>query len=447
MKKLFAIFISLVLLLGCTAYAENGSYLFIKTDEGVWISGYEGDEAILRLPADFKGEPVTGICEEAFKGNRSIREVYVPDSYKVIGAGAFEGCTSLRDVYIGSGLERIEARAFRGCIDLLSVSIVQNEFEADPAAFDEYEDGIPYNGADIQLHLSQNTGDDYNLLYIAACDMMSRGEFKPARDIFLSLYGYELSADYYFYCAARLYEQQGDIDAAVAIYALMPDLNDCGARLEYYKADAAVASFFDCPEYTLYYEYYFGEGGIYAPWLDIEAAEQTEVDNAEAVIGGADGPTGIVVGDSVGAGAANDDTEAAEDEDASATEPVDATEAPADDIPEAEATVEPNPALMSFHDFCGDMPYSYDNRVNSDGYYALYFYYDDVQVIRDYAALFEENGWEVIEESEPDGWMYLYVMNETTGAYFMMGYSEADGMLILMYESGLPYDFDPVNGL
>ncbi len=429
MKKLLAIIISLILVLGCTAHAESGKYLFVQTEEGIYISGYEGNETVLKLPESFKNEPVVGIGEGAFKGNRNIKEVFIPDSYRIIGVEAFAGCTSLRDVYIGNGVEFIDERAFTGCVDLLSISIVQYNFEVAPNAFDVDKSDIPYNGADVQTHLANNTGKDYNLLYIAACDMMSRGEFEEARNVFLSLYGYELSADYYFYCSARLYEQRGDIESALAIYALIPDLNDCQARIDYYKGENEVGSFFNCPEYTLYYNYYFNENGRYNAWLEYSDTE------SETVIGGADAPTDIIVGDGI-------------------AQP-EATEAPAVEEPVAEepeeiqvsATVEPNPALMSYHDFSGQMPYSYDNRSNSDGYYALYFYYDDVQTIHDYAALFEAEGWEVMQETDSDGWIYIYLMDSASGAYFMMGYTEAEGLLVIMYESGLPFAFDPVNGL
>ena len=440
MKKLFAIVIGIMMIFGCTAFADGGNYLFVQTEDGIYISAYDGNETLIVLPESFKGQPVVGVGEGAFKGNRSIKEVIVPDSYRVIGMEAFADCTSLRDVYFGSGLELIDERAFAGCVDLLSISAVQKDYETASTAFDEDKQDIPCNGADIMQHLSQCGSEDYALLYIAACDMMSRGQFEEARDVFLSLYGYELSADYYFYCSARLYERRGDIDAALAIYALTPDLNDCGERLAYYKGEKEVASFFRVTEYTRYFEYYFGENGSYSAWNDIAAAGQTEVGTeSEAIIGGADEPTDIIVGSSIEAPEATE-APAAPEEEQTASEPVDEPE-------EVSATVEPNPALMSYHDYTGDMPYSFDDRSKSDGYYSLYFYYEDAQQINDYAALFEAQGWEIIRESDSDGWEYMYVVDNANGAYFMMGYTEAEKLLVIMYESGLPYTFDPVNGL
>lgn len=99
----------------------------------------EGDLAIYRIK-----EGVEIICKGAFRSNKKVKSVVIPNSVKYIGCGAFQGCTSLNSVsfpseivYIGkdgfnntsimevnlsqSLVEKIEPRTFRFCKKLKSV--------------------------------------------------------------------------------------------------------------------------------------------------------------------------------------------------------------------------------------------------------------------------------------------------------------------------------------
>ena len=418
MKKIFAFILAMLLLTACAAFAETGEFLYEQRDDGVYITGYTGSDTILRLPESIDGQSVTGVASAAFAGNSTIVELYVPDSCRIIEEEAFAGSTALRDVYLGSGIEALNARAFADCPMLLSVSIVQYDFEEDPTVFEGSERLTSYNGADVAYFWENSSGADYDLLYVAACDMMSRGEFQQARDIFLSIYGYELSADNYFYCSARVYESRGDIEAAKAIYALMPDLNDCAARLNYYGGMQEVVSFFEGPSYDNYYSTYFGSGGRYEAY----AAEVP----ADEIIGGADEPTNIIVGEGINPAATAEPT-------------ADPTAAPV-------VTVEPNPALMAYHVYADDMPFEFNDMSASEGYYAIYYYYDDLSVVHEYVALFEQQGWQTYSEVM-DGWTHIYVAAPDELSYFYLSYDETDRMLIIMYEGGMDYGFDPKEGL
>ncbi|MBQ4089608.1 MAG: leucine-rich repeat protein [Clostridia bacterium] len=420
MKKTIALIICLLMFVAGVAIAEDGEYQYIQTDDGIYICGYSGADAIISIPESIDGQPVTGISEGAFKNNAKVVELFIPDNCKVIEEEAFAGCIALRDVYLGSGLTNINARAFADCSALLSVSIVQYDFEEDPTAFDGARTQGEYNGTDVEYFWNTTSGDDYDLLYVAACEMMSRGEFEQARDLFLSLYGYELSADNYFYCAARVYERRGEIDAACAIYALMPDLNDCRARLEYYNGTQEVATFFDAPDYTVYYDAFFGNGGRYESRIpEALSAEATTAPNED---------NSLIIG-----GTLSTESEAtAEPTVAPTAEPV--------------VTLEPNPALMSYHNFADEMPFEFDDRSNSEGYYAMYHYYDDLTTVEAYIALFEEQGWLTYSEAM-NGWTHIYVSSPDQQTYFYISYAETDQMLIFMYEATMDYGFNPKEGL
>ena len=422
MKKIIVLLIGILILIAGAACAEN-DFLYVQADDGVYISGYTGAETSLILPETLDDQPVTGIAAGAFSGNSTIIELYVPDCYRVIGEEAFAGCARLRDIYFGSGIESVEARAFADCPALLSISLVQYNFDEDPTAYEGCARVPVFNGIDVEYFWENTNGEDYDLLYVAACEMMSRGEFEQARDIFLSLYGYELSSDNYFYCAARIYESRGNIEAAKAIYALMPDLNDCLARLEYYGGTQEIATFFDGPSYENYYTAFFGTGNRFETRADATESEE--------IIGGADEPTEIIVGGGI--------SDAEADVEASAEPTAEPTAAPA-------GTMEPNPELMAYHIFADSMPFEFDDMSASEGYYAMYYYYDDIATIEAYIALFEENGWNTYSELM-DGWMHVYISAPNDQSYFYFSYAESDQMLIIMYESGMDYGFNPKEGL
>ena len=415
MKKFVSLIMCAAVMLGCFAYAETGEYLFIENADGLYICGYTGSDTSLVLPESRDGEAVVGISKGAFSGNTVITEVRIPDGYKVIGESAFNGCAALRDVFIGSTLESIEARAFANCGALLGVSIATTGYSADETAFDGSNERV-VGMIDRETIWAECTGTDYDSLYVAGVELIVRGEFEKARDIFLSLYGYELSADYYFYCCARVYERRGDIDKAIAIYALMPGLNDCSERLEYYGGSAEVDDFIDVVDYTEYCDELFGDDGMFA---DIEITAAGGADSEETIGGMLTSPV-----DSGAADAAQPEDEVAED-----------------------APVESNASgLISYHDFCGEMPYQFDDYSQSEGYYAMYYFYDDIQTLMDYISVFEDAGWVTYSE-ESDGWMNIYVSMPDQSSYFYVAYSESDSVIVLMYETGMDYGFDPANGL
>lgn len=416
MKKFLVLFVCAALTLAGFAYAESGGYLFVENADGLYICGYTGTDASLVLPEALNGEAVVGVSKGAFSGNTVIVEVRIPDGYKVIGESAFDGCTALRDVFIGSTLERIEARAFANCGALLGVSIATADYEADETAFDG-SDVHAIGVLDSKTLWNECTGTDYDALFLAGVDLMARGEFEKARDIFLSLYGYELSADYYFYCSARIYESRGDIDKATAIYAVMPGLNDCSERLSYYGGDAEVDDFFaETTDYSVYCDELFGEGGMYEG-IEISAASGG---GAETTIGGKLTTPGGA------AEAENRETEAA-----------DAESSAADNSDEG---------FKPYHEYCGEMPYQFDDYSQSEGYYAMYYFYDDIQTLMDYIAVFEDAGWITYSE-ESDGWMNIYVSLPDQSSFFYVAYSETDGVIVLMYETNMDYGFDPAEGL
>ncbi len=66
---------------------------------------------------------VVAIADNAFKGNKKITKVIVPDTITRIGKGAFYGCTKLSTVTIGKSVKQIGNKAFYKCKALKNITI------------------------------------------------------------------------------------------------------------------------------------------------------------------------------------------------------------------------------------------------------------------------------------------------------------------------------------
>jgi len=66
---------------------------------------------------------VVAIADNAFKGNKKITKVIVPDTITKIGKNAFYGCTKLSTVTIGKSVKQIGNKAFYKCKALKKITI------------------------------------------------------------------------------------------------------------------------------------------------------------------------------------------------------------------------------------------------------------------------------------------------------------------------------------
>ena len=90
---------------------------------GGTLTGYDGDQSSVSIPASVQGASVTAIGAGAFSGNTTMRSVSIPSGVTQIGQEAFSDCTRLSSVSMPSTLDRIGIGAFYGCDSLKSVTI------------------------------------------------------------------------------------------------------------------------------------------------------------------------------------------------------------------------------------------------------------------------------------------------------------------------------------
>ena len=116
--------------------------VFTLADDALTLSAYTGAEQQIDVPAEVDGRPLTAIGDGAFKNNRTLWNISLPDSITSIGEEAFYGCGSLNGIKLPQGLVSLGDRAFADCTSLYSIVLPQ---------------GITWLGAGLFADSSLNT--------------------------------------------------------------------------------------------------------------------------------------------------------------------------------------------------------------------------------------------------------------------------------------------------
>ena len=98
------------------------------------IKKYNGNDAVVNIPSEINGTPVTTIGNAAFQ-NSAVTSVTIPDSVTAIHDGAFVNCTSLKSVTLPSSLSFISESLFLGCSQLTTIHIPDFVYSIQPYAF------------------------------------------------------------------------------------------------------------------------------------------------------------------------------------------------------------------------------------------------------------------------------------------------------------------------
>lgn len=123
------------------SFVENGIIYNISLDKEhnpiyVNVKGLEENLAELNIPERVRNLEVQVIKKGAFRGKRSIKRVYVPDSVRLIGSEAFKNCVNLEFIEMPAELNVINESTFEGCTSLTTAvlpyelkRIAQNAFK------------------------------------------------------------------------------------------------------------------------------------------------------------------------------------------------------------------------------------------------------------------------------------------------------------------------------
>lgn len=127
MKKLWMIAPFLLSMAAC-AGSKNTTMYFNVYDDGTAAvavnTSYAVEDVVIPETVEYNGRsyPVTGIVQDAFKGNSFIRSVTFSDTVISSGWDAFRGCRNLETVDLGSGISVLADHMFAECSRLSRLS-------------------------------------------------------------------------------------------------------------------------------------------------------------------------------------------------------------------------------------------------------------------------------------------------------------------------------------
>lgn len=117
MKKAISILISIIMLL-CVFTSTMPSFALSDSDftyeivnDNAIITGYNGTDTEITVPAKIDGVSVVEINDSAFKNNTAITSVTISEGIEDVGASAFENCTSLVTISLPSTITHIGGKA------------------------------------------------------------------------------------------------------------------------------------------------------------------------------------------------------------------------------------------------------------------------------------------------------------------------------------------------
>ena len=130
--------------IGDEATLDNGIVLKKLTADGWTVIDGQNCSGVVVIPATYEGEKVVAIgafkgantntdednAEIAFRDNKKITGVVIPDTVTTIGPWAFAGAENLRNLTIPNQVKRIENNAFQQCHGLTTVTF-ENGGKAD----------------------------------------------------------------------------------------------------------------------------------------------------------------------------------------------------------------------------------------------------------------------------------------------------------------------------
>lgn len=160
MKKVISLALALFMCISVCVFStsalEADGFTYTESDGVAIITGYNGTDTDLTIPATLNSLPVAKIDDEAFYQNHNITSVTIEDGIESIGEKAFYNCTGLKSVVVPDSVTEMGNSAFSYCVHLEEVilgsglkKISNNCFSHDtrleavsiPEGIEEFDDG------------------------------------------------------------------------------------------------------------------------------------------------------------------------------------------------------------------------------------------------------------------------------------------------------------------
>ena len=110
-------------------------------------------------PTELENMPVTEIKEKAFKDNKNLTSMEIPQTVKTVGAQAFAGCESLHNVKIKGNATTIAADAFKDTPDLGTILVSRDAYATyHEQGFEQCDKLVALYGSEDVVQLTDEKG-------------------------------------------------------------------------------------------------------------------------------------------------------------------------------------------------------------------------------------------------------------------------------------------------
>lgn len=110
-------------------------------------------------PMELESMPVTEIKEKAFKNNKNLTSMEIPQTVKTVGAQAFAGCESLNRVEIKGNATTIAADAFKNTPDLGTIFVSRDAYATyHEQGFEQCDKLVTLYGSEDVVQLTDEKG-------------------------------------------------------------------------------------------------------------------------------------------------------------------------------------------------------------------------------------------------------------------------------------------------
>ena len=110
-------------------------------------------------PTELENMPVTEIKEKAFKDNKNLTSMEIPQTVKTVGAQAFAGCESLHNVKIKGNATTIAADAFKDTPDLGTIFVSRDAYATyHEQGFEQCDKLVTLYGSEDVVQLTDEKG-------------------------------------------------------------------------------------------------------------------------------------------------------------------------------------------------------------------------------------------------------------------------------------------------
>ena len=113
----------------------EGDFIYEKRGNEISITKYTGSDKDVVIPEELEDCPVVDISSGAFRYNKIIETIVMPDTIETIGTYAFADCIMLTEIELSNKLQIIDSFAFYGCNKLQTINLPEGLIEIGFCAF------------------------------------------------------------------------------------------------------------------------------------------------------------------------------------------------------------------------------------------------------------------------------------------------------------------------